>query len=111
MPALPNQGKLSVPIAWEIETQKTEMQGAGWYSSVTLGFRPWTEVATLTWVGITKQQANDMLIAFKAGNFNSVWDYDCSVRGPVRLQLAGGASFTEEYGDMKVTLSVNVRRV
>ena len=111
MVALPNQGNLTVPIQWTTETQKTEMVAAGYRASVTMGWRAWSDTATLTWNNLTKEAAFAQLEQFRATNFNGVFDYTCNVNGAIRIQLTGGASFTEESDKRLVSLSIGVRRV
>jgi hypothetical protein len=111
MAALPHQENLTVPIAWGGETQKTEMVAAGYRPTVTLGWRPWSETATLEWRLLSAAEANSMLNGFRATNFNGVYDYQCSLRGAIRLKLDGAYMFTEEYDTKTVTVSVGVRRV
>jgi hypothetical protein len=111
MVALPNQGNLTVPIQWTTETQKTEMLAAGYRSTVTQGWRAWSDTATLVWNNLTNAEAKALLDQFRATNFNGIFDYTCNVNGPIKVQLTGGASFTEESKKKLVSLSIGVRRV
>lgn len=110
MAALPRQGELIVPIDWQGETQQTTMQAAGYELSITHGFRPYKEAATLTWV-LDKADANTLLNTFKATNFRGVFDYTCPVRGALKVRLNGMYSLQETRGTLKVYLSVGVRTV
>lgn len=111
MATLPHQDNLTVPIQWSGETQKTTVQAAGYQLSVTMGWRPWSERATLEWRQLSAAEANTMLNQFRATNFNGVFDYQCSQRGPIRVRLSGEYAFTEEYDAKTVTVSVGVMRV
>ena len=111
MATLPRQDNLTVPIQWSGQTQKTSMQAAGYRPTVTLGWRPWSETATLEWRLLSAAEANAMLDGFRATNFNGVFDYQCSLRGNIRLQLEGDYGFTEEYATKTVTVTASVRRV
>lgn len=108
MTALPNQGQLIVPIDWSGATQKTTMQAAAYTLSGTVGWRPYQETATLTWM-LSKADAQTMLNAFRATNFNGIFDYTCALRGAVRLRLMGDYSFAEVRGSQlcQVTATVN----
>lgn len=111
MVALPEQGNLTVPIQWNTEVQKTEMQAAGYRPTVTQGWRSWTDTATLTWNNLTAAQVKTMLDLFRASNFNGTFDYTCKVNGAIRIQLNGSAMFTEESDKRLHSLSIAVRRV
>ena len=111
MVALPEQGGLTVPIQWNTETQKTEIQSAGYRPTVTLGWRSWTDTATLNWNALTHVQAKTMLDQFRATNFNGIFDYVCTINGPIRIQLTGPASFIEDRENKRVSVSISVRRV
>lgn len=111
MATLPQQGKLEVPIQWSTDTQKTEMIAAGYRATVTLGWRSWTDSATLQWNVLTPAQCKSMLDQFRETNFNGIFDYTCNINGPIRIQLTGPAMFTEDHGSKLVSLSVSVRRI
>ncbi|MEV4934147.1 hypothetical protein [Sphingobium sp. LSP13-1-1.1] len=111
MVALPNQGMLTVPIQWNTEVEKTEIQAAGYRPSVTKGWRSWTDTATLAWSNLTADEVKTMLDLFRSTNFNGVFDYTCKVNGAIRIQLNGPAMFTEEGGKKLHSLSISVRRV
>ena len=111
MVALPEQPNLTVPIQWTTETQKTEINAAGYRPSVTMGWRSWTDSATLTWNNLTTAQTKSMLDQFRATNFNGIFDYTCKVNGAIRIQLTGGATYTEESDKRLCSLSIGVRRV
>lgn len=111
MAQLPNQSNLTVPIQWNGETQKTEMTAAGYRPTVTLGWRPWSESAQLQWRLLTAAEAQAMLDEYRNTNFNGVFDYECSLRGPIKVQLVGDYGFTEEYATKTVTVMASVRRV
>lgn len=111
MANLPRQDNLVVPIQWSGETQKTTIQGAGYQLSVTMGWRPWTERATLEWKMLSAAEANTMLNQFRATNFNGVFDYQCALRGAIKLRLTGEYTFTEEYDSKTVAVTAGVMRV
>jgi hypothetical protein len=111
MADLPRQDNLTVPIQWSGETQKTSIQAAGYMPTVTLGWRPWTERATLEWRLLSASEANAMLDQFRLTNFNGVFDYQCALRGKIRLRLSGEYGFTEEYATKTVAVTVGVTRV
>lgn len=108
---LPRQGKLSVPIEWATETQKTEMSAAGYYPSITMGWRSWTDTATLQWVELNSADMKAILDELRSTNFNGVYDYNCLTNGPIRVQLTGAASFSEVRPPNLGSVSVGVRRV
>ncbi|GFE72370.1 hypothetical protein [Novosphingobium sp. TCA1] len=110
MPALPYQEKLLVPIDWNIAPIKQTMQAGAYTMSGTVGWRPWTETATLTFA-MSKEEARDFLARLKAGMFNAVYDYECSVRGPVRVRPTDSFGFGETYGSLHVTVTLNVEVV
>lgn len=111
MAQLPNQPNLTVPIQWQGETQKTEINAAGYRPTVTLGWRPWSESAQLVWRLLSAGEAQAMLEQFRTTNFNGVFDYQCSLRGAIKVQLVGDYGFTEEYATKTVTVTASVRRV
>lgn len=108
---LPRQGKLSVPIDWTTETQKTSINAAGYYPTITMGWRAWTDTATLEWLNLTAADQKALLDEFRATNFNGVYNYNCLVNGPIRLQLTGSSSFIEARPPRLGTVSVSARRV
>jgi hypothetical protein len=113
MAVLPNQGGLVVPINWQGTTAKTTMQNGSFEMSGTIGWRPWSESATLLWI-VTPSEAAAIMDTFEATNWNGVFDYDNNVRGPIRVRLTGDYSYQEKtdagtqlkYGE----LSVGVKR-
>ena len=110
MPALPYQNKLLVPIDWTINPVKQTMQAGGYTMSGTIGFRPWTETATLTFA-MSKAEANDFLNQLKAGYFNAVYDYTCNIRGAIKVRPTDSFGVGETYGDLHVTVTLNVEVV
>lgn len=110
MAALPQQGKLSVPIDWQGTTQKTTMSAAGYDISATIGWRPNRDAATLRWT-LPKADALALIQTFEATNFNGVYDYTCLLRGAVRLRLTGEYSYNEVRGEQKATVTAGVRRI
>lgn len=110
MTALPNQGDLNVPIEWQGSTQKTTMSAAGYELSGTIGIRPWKEMATLEW-RLPAASAHAMMEQFRLQNFNSVYDYNCSTRGPIKIKLDGSYSMSEEYGTLYTVVTLGVMRV
>ena len=109
MPDLPYQDNLIVPIEWSTTPIKQTMIAGAYRMSGTIGWRPWTETATLTWV-LLKADALALMDELKSGYFNSVFDYLCNVRGPVKLRPTDSFGFQETYGDLHcvVTLTVEV---
>ena len=110
MVALPHQGKLVTPIDWQGETDKTTMKAAGYELSGTLGWRPYSAMATLTF-HLTPAEANALLNQFEAGNMNGVYEYTCNTRGAVRLRLTGSFSYKEKRAGQMVQVSIGVRTV
>lgn len=110
MPALPHQGQLIVPIDWTITPIKQTMQAGAYSMSGTVGWRPWTETATLTWT-LPKADAQALLLELKAGHFNRVYDYTCSVRGAIRVRPTSASGFQETYGSLNVTVTLAVEVV
>ena len=108
---LPKQGKLSVPIDWTTDTQKTSINAAGYYPTITMGWRSWSDVATLQWVSLTAADQKALLDEFRSTTFNGVYDYNCLVNGPIRVQLTGSCTFNEARPPYLGTVSVSVRRV
>ena len=78
--------------------------------SGTIGWRPWTETATLTWA-LSKAEALAFLDELKAGHFNRVYDYTCNVRGPLKLRPTSSCGFGETYGSLHVTFTLEVEVV
>jgi hypothetical protein len=109
MPALPYQEHLVVPIEWTITPVKQTMQTGALTMSGTFGIKPWIETATLSWT-LPKAVALSLLNELKSGSFNQVYDYNCAVRGNIKLRPTNGAGFSETYGALNVivTLSVEV---
>lgn len=110
MAIIPNRGLMVQPIEWSGTTDKTVMKAAAYELSGTIGWRPFTETATFTWI-LTRSQANTMLNAFAATNFNGVYDYPCLVRGNIRVRLTGDYSLEETNEFEKVRVTAGVRRV
>lgn len=110
MAVIPNRGAMVQPIEWAGSTDKTVMKAAGYELSGTIGWRPFTETATFTWI-LTPEQANTMLEEFANGNFNGVYDYPCLVRGNIKVRLSGDYSLEETNEFAKVRVSAGVRRV
>lgn len=110
MAIIPNRGAMVQPIEWSGSTDKTVMKAAGYQLGGTIGWRPFTETATLTWL-LTKPQADTMLSEFADGNFNGVYDYPCLVRGNIRVRLSGDYNVEETNEFEKVKVSAGVRRV
>lgn len=107
---LPNQGKMIVPVEWTIQTQKSTMTAAGYTLSTTIGIRPFTASSTFSW-NVTKAEADVMLDQFELTNFNGVYDYNDLTRGPIKVRLAGDASYQETRGSIKGVLTATVYRV
>lgn len=110
MPALPYQDKLLVPIEWATTPIKQTMQAGAYTMSGTIGWRPWTETATLTF-NMTKAEAKDFLTQLKAGMFNAVYDYDDNVWGPRQLRPTDSFGYQETYGNLNVTVTLGVEVV
>lgn len=110
MPALPHQGQLLVPIDWSVTPIKQTMQAGSYTMTGTIGWRPYTETATLTWV-LLKPDALALMDELKAGHFNRVYDYTCNVRGPIRIRPTNSFGFGETYGDLHVTVTLAVEVV
>ena len=109
MPELPTKGLL-VPIEWTTTPIKQTMQAGAYMMSGTVGWRPWTETATLTWV-MLKDEAFEFMNELKSGYFNRVYDYECNVRGPIKLRPTDSFGFQETYGSLHVTITLNVEVV
>lgn len=110
MPDLPHQGDLLVPIDWNVTPIKQTMSAGSYTMSGTIGWRPWRETATLTWV-LLKADALALMDELKSGSFNRVYDYTCNVRGPLRLRPTDSFGFQETYGNLHVTVSLTVEVV
>lgn len=110
MANIPNRGAMVQPIEWQGSTDKTVMKAAGYELSGTIGWRPFTESATFTWI-LTPQAANLMLQEFANGNFNGVYNYTCQVRGNIRVRLTGEYTLEETSEFARVRVSAGVRRV
>lgn len=110
MAVIPNRGAMVQPINWSGSTDKTTMKVAGYELSGTIGWRPYTETATFTWI-LTRAQANTMLEEFAGSNFNAVYNYPCLVRGDIRVRLSGDYSLEETNEFEKVRVTAGVRRV
>ncbi|WP_156416480.1 MULTISPECIES: hypothetical protein [unclassified Sphingopyxis] len=110
MTALPQQSKMSVPIDWQGTTQKSNMSAAGYDLSVTIGWRPYSETATLRWT-LPKADALALIETFQATNFNGVYDYTCLFRGAIKIRLTGEYSYNEVRGTQKATVTAGVKRI
>jgi len=110
MPDLPYQDKLLVPIDWNFTAIKQTMQAGSYTMSGTIGWRPWTETATLTFA-MSKAEALTFLNELKAGHFNRVYDYECNIRGPIRVRPTDTFGVGETFGDLHVTVTLNVEVV
>lgn len=107
MPTLPYQGQLIVPIEWSINPIKQTMQTGSLTMSGTIGWKPWTETATLSWT-LPKADALALIDEIKSGNINRVYDYTCAVRGPIKLRPTNSFGFGETYGSLNVTVTLAV---
>jgi hypothetical protein len=110
MPALPYQNRLLVPIDWSISPIKQTMQAGAYNMSGTIGWRPWTETATLTF-NMPKPEALAFMNELKAGHFNRVYDYTCNVRGAVKVRPTTSFGYQETYGSLRVTVTLAVEVV
>ena len=110
MPALPYQGPLVVPIDWSITPIKQTMQAGAYNMSGTVGWRPWTETATLTWV-LLKPEALALMAELKAGHFNRVYDYTCNVQGAIKVRPTSAFGYQETYGSLHVSVTLAVEVV
>lgn len=110
MPDLPYQGDLIVPIDWNITPTKQTMATGALTMSGTIGWRPWTETATLTWV-LPKPEALALMDELKSGHFNRVYDYTCNVRGSIKLRPTNSFGFGETFGNLTVTVTLTVEVV
>lgn len=107
MPALPYQDGLLVPIQWTLTPIKTTMQTGSLTMSGTIGNRPWTETATLTWV-LSKADGLALMNELKSGMFNRVYDYTCIVKGPIKIRPTDSFSYGESFGMLPITVTLNV---
>lgn len=110
MPALPYQDKLLVPIDWTTTPIKQTMQSGAYMMSGTIGFRPWTETATLTFA-MSKAEAKLLIDELRSGNFNRTYDYACNVRGPIKIRPTDTFGFGETFGSLHVTVTLSVEVV
>lgn len=110
MADLPYQDKLLVPIDWTTTAIKQTMQAGGYTMSGTIGFRPWTETATLTFY-MDKAEANAFRTELLSGHMNRVYDYECNIRGPVKIRPTDSFGFGETFGTLGVTVTLNVEVV
>ncbi|WP_288484763.1 hypothetical protein [uncultured Novosphingobium sp.] len=110
MPALPYQNRLLVPIDWQITPVKQTMTAGSYTMSGTIGFRPWTETATLTF-NMPKAEAEDFINQLKASHFNGVYDYEDNVQGSVRVRPTDSFGYQETYGSLTVTVTLAVEVV
>lgn len=104
MAALPHQGDLSVPIQWSGQVFKTTYNAGGYSLSGTIGFKPFKSSATLSWT-LPRDKAKVLLAELEAGFFNRVYDYNCSLRGAVRIRPTDSYSFMERRGTQYVTVT------
>ncbi len=106
MIALPQQGYLITPIDWQGSVKKITMETGSLKVSGSVGIRPWTENATLTWV-LPKADALALLNELKAGFFNAVYTYTCNVRGELKLRPSAIYSIQErEDGRNLITFAM-----
>lgn len=91
---LPNQPDLIVPIDWQGETAKATMQAGSYYLSGTIGFNPFREIATLSWM-LPAATAKALIQTLKAGKMNAVYDYTCNVMGAVKIRAIGTYGYRE----------------
>ena len=110
MPALPYQNRLLVPIDWSITPIKQTMQAGAYNMSGTVGWRPWSETATLTFA-MTKPEANAFLNELKSGHFNRVYTYECNIRGTIKIRPTSSFGMGETYGKLLVTVTLAVEVV
>lgn len=110
MAALPYQGDLNVPIAWNVQAIKTTFTAGSYSLSGTLGFKPWKSTATLSWT-LSKDKANALLRELELGMFNRVYDYTCSLRGAVRIRPTDSVGFQERRGNQMITITCSFERV
>lgn len=107
MIALPQQGYLITPIDWQGSVKKITMETGSLKVSGTVGIRPWTENATLTWV-LPKADALALLNELKAGFFNAVYAYTCNARGELKLRPTESYSIQErEDGRNLITFAMS----
>jgi len=110
MPDLPHQDNLIVPIDWSITPIKQTMTTGSLTMSGTIGWKPWTETATLTW-SLPKADALALIDEFKSGHFNRTYDYTCNVRGPIKLRPTSSCGFGETFGSLATTVTLTVEVV
>lgn len=110
MAALPYQGDLAVPLTWSGQVVKTTFTSGSYTMSGTIGFKPWKATASLTWT-LEKSKAIALLKELEDGMFNRVYDYTCSLRGPVKLRPTDSFSYQERRGTQFVSITCSFERV
>lgn len=110
MAALPYQGDMNVPVQWSGQVIKTTYNAGAYSISGTIGFKPWKATATVEWK-LPKAKANALIAELEAGMFNRVYEYNCSLRGAVRLRPTDSFSYQERRGNQYVTVTCAFERV
>lgn len=110
MALLPFQGKIIVPVQWQGTTQKTTMNGAGYIHHGTVGIRPYRTIAMIQWA-LPKLDALALLNTLQATKMNGIFDYQCLVRGAIRVRLVGEYDYTEVRANKFSMVSASVEIV
>lgn len=109
--ALPNTGKLQLPIQWSGSTTKTTMETGSFQLSTTIGLNPFVEMATFTWIFTDWTVAQAHLQVFKDDMMNANYSYTCPIQGAMTMRPTGSWSILEVGDRSHTEVSIEFRRL